>query len=85
MKIIKSGNLNRRVICQRCSCEYEYEAHDIREDTNYSSAYISYPPQYSSSSYVACPECGYKHYIFNNAYSGTPNITITNPAQKIIR
>lgn len=67
MKIIKEGNIEKKVTCSYCNCEYEYDAKDICDEyyseiitTNY-----SYKERFIRK-FVCCPECGEKYYIRKN-------------------
>ena len=87
MKIIKMGNLNTQVTCEKCGCIYEYEDEDIRHDYNLT----------AGSGFVYCPCCGIKHNIWSISnptyvpYSvlltyvhGTPQILETHLNDKTI-
>ena len=65
MKIIKEGNIEKKVTCSYCNCEYEYNAKDICEDYRTSAYSLIYPANYEKiiCKFVCCPECGEKHYI----------------------
>lgn len=63
MKIIKDGKLNKQIICTYCSCIYEYEGKDVKVETDYATALLTYPPQYKERKYVCCPQCNQIHYL----------------------
>ena len=65
MKIIKEGNIEKKVTCSYCNCEYEYDVKDICEDYRTSAYILCYPTNYEKTicKFVCCPECGEKHYI----------------------
>lgn len=65
MKIIKEGNIEKKVTCSYCNCEYEYDAKDICEDYQTSAYSLCYLANYEKiiCKYVCCPECGEKYYI----------------------
>ena len=65
MKIIKEGNIEKKVTCSYCNCEYEYNAKDICEDYQFFDYNLIYPTNYEQkvSKFVCCPECGEKYYI----------------------
>lgn len=56
MKIIKYGYINRQITCASCGCIYEYDSYDIHKEY-----FIT-----GTSSYVCCPCCGKKEYVWNN-------------------
>ena len=55
IKVIKHGQKEFNCICPRCGCEFTYEYEDIHTEAIRG---ISY--NYSSTSYVVCPDC--KHH-----------------------
>lgn len=65
MKIIKEGNIEKKVTCSYCNCEYEYNVKDICEDYQTSDYSLIYPTNYERivRKFVCCPECGEKYYI----------------------
>lgn len=65
MKIIKEGNIEKKVTCSYCNCEYEYDAKDICEEYQTFAYSLVYPTNYEKNvrKFVCCPECGEKYYI----------------------
>lgn len=65
MKIIKEGNIEKKVTCSYCNCEYEYDVKDICEDYQISAYSLICPANYERfvCKFVYCPECGEKYYI----------------------
>ena len=65
MKIIKEGNIEKKVTCSYCNCEYEYDVKDICDEYQTLTCSFYYPTNYERivRKFVCCPECGEKYYI----------------------
>ena len=63
MKIIKEGQkIEKRSCCPYCQCQFEYDNTDIYIDYSYT----------SPNSYVICPSCHQKVFIYNYSRVYTP-------------
>jgi hypothetical protein len=61
-KIIKEGELPvKRVKCDYCGCEFEYDKRDVEEREIRDFARLSFPPIYEVEYSVACPCCHTAH------------------------
>lgn len=61
-KIIKEGELPvKRVKCDYCGCEFEYDKRDVDKREFRDIARLSFPPIYEVDYSVACPYCHTGH------------------------
>lgn len=60
IKIIKPGT-RKNEVCERCGCEFSYEAEDIQSETvsplEWGESVFKHPR------YVECPQCNNKIYL----------------------
>ena len=67
IKVIKHGQKEFEHICSRCGCEFTYEYEDIQSEATRGLT------NYTSVSYVKCPDCGNICYVNkNNSNNGWP-------------
>ena len=60
MKVITSGSENRRVVCCKCRCEFEFDEEDVQKYDLREDAFSFFIPSTEDSliEFVECPECG---------------------------
>lgn len=76
IKVIKHGQKEFNCTCPRCGCEFTYEYEDIHTEAIRGITY-----NYSSTSYVVCPDC--KHHCEipgkTNWYDPIPTVPFNTP------
>lgn len=66
-KITKEGELPvKRVKCDYCGCEFEYDKRDVVERVSHDFARLSLPPLFNTDYPVACPYCHTAHPLPEN-------------------